>query len=64
MTDKQNVYATTDKNGKIGIIESLSCDRGSCEAYGCAFPDCGVLGDERFDTLDDAKNKYPNVKMA
>lgn len=51
------------ESGKIAIIRGVSCSRDHCMAYGCDFPNCATPSDEQFDTIEDAKEVYPNITL-
>ena len=62
-TCKPPVCGLKNKEGKIEIIEGTSCSPEFCQYYGCAFPDCANSTGEVFDTEEEAKAKYSDIKL-
>ena len=63
MCYKKQTYATKNNNGNIAIINGTRCAKGYCQEYGCAFPACATFSGEEFSTLDQAKQKYPELEI-
>ena len=61
--NKQTKYATKIDNGNIAIINGTRCEIGYCKEYGCSFPYCATFSGEEFSSLDQAKQKYPELEI-
>ena len=63
MSYKRTTYATKIDNGNIAIINGTACSQKYCSEYGCVFPDCATFSGEEFTTLEQAKEKYPELDI-
>lgn len=56
------VYVT-EVDGKFCVITGVKCSPTYCAEMGCDFPNCADIG-ESFDSLELAKQAYPDLKVA
>lgn len=55
-------YAT-EVEGKIRIIKDTCCSEGYCREYGCDFPNCATFTGEEYATIDEAKERHPDLEL-
>ena len=57
---KSPSYATI-VDDKVRIVIGVKCNRYYCRESGCDFPSCANLSDEEFDTIEEAREKFPDL---